>query len=70
MSIAHLSVEDLELFGYAMVIENEEFRVFNHVYTGEDQIVDKNNPLLLVEDLNDALAMRATRVTVVPDDDC
>lgn len=65
MSVAHLSDEQLALFGYNLVKQNEEFSIYNHVYTGEEHITDRANPRLYVEDINDAVAMRAADVVVI-----
>ena len=68
VSISHVTESQLEFLGYNMVKENEEFRVYNHVYTGEDQIVRESDPRMYVEDLNDALAIRSAKGWIVPDD--
>ena len=69
VSVRHLTPEQLELFGYDLIKASGEFSVYCLRYTGEDHIVLNSNPYLYVDDINDALAMRADRVTAVPDDD-
>lgn len=62
VTIDHLTDEQLSFFGFTLVLENDEFKVYRH-YSGEDHIVRKAGPrFLLVDDINDAVAMAATRV--------
>ena len=56
--IDHLSEAQLNFFGWASVRETDEFWVYLHVYTGEEQIVDKGGKKFLwIDDVNDADAM-------------
>ena len=60
VDISHLRDADLEFFGYSLVAEDDEFKLFS-CYDGEEHIVAKDRPHLLVIDVNEANEMRAFR---------
>ena len=65
--IDHLSESQLNFFGWDLVQETDEFGLYLHVHTGEEQIVDrKGKKYLLVDDVNDATAMAADTVIIAP----
>lgn len=59
--ISHLSRDELAVFGYYYLGEDEEFTVYVNGggYDGQTIVVEKANPLLFVDDINDAAHMRA-----------
>ena len=57
--IDHLSQPELLIAGYSVIIENDEFWLIQG-YDGDEQIVRKSFPFLLVDDVNDANAIKAT----------
>ncbi|RWJ39802.1 MAG: hypothetical protein EOR36_24770 [Mesorhizobium sp.] len=66
VSINHLSDAQLEFYGWYLVRENEEFKVYGRPYDGEEQIVSRDRPFLAVDDYNDALYMKAETMIEVP----
>ncbi len=65
--IDHLSESQLNFFGWDLVQETDEFWLYLHVRTGEEQIVDgKGKKYLLVDDVNDANAMAVDTVIIAP----
>ncbi len=69
VSIDGVSDDTLKFLGYNLVKENDDYKIYNHVYTGDDQIVDKRGtPYLYVDDINDSIAIRASRVIPAPRD--
>lgn len=66
VDISHLDDRVLGFFGYELVEENEEFKIYEDK-EGSDHIVDKARPRLYVEDVNDAVYMSATSVVALPD---
>lgn len=52
VSLDGVSEETLNFLGYYCIGENEEFKIYYH--KGEEIIVDKSKPYILVDDLNDA----------------
>ena len=58
VDISHLPVDDLVFFGYSVAYETSEFWLFQ-CFDGEEQIVSKTRPFLLVDDVNDAHSLRA-----------
>lgn len=68
VSVSHLTQEQLAFLGYRLIKENEAFCVYED-YMGDDHIVQKANPYMVVEDFNDALAINSTTVMNVPDED-
>jgi hypothetical protein len=56
----------LLLAGYVLVDENEQFRVYRHF--GEDIIVDKSDPFIVVDDINDAAILGSDIVPMPPKD--
>lgn len=60
IDIRHLRDADLEFFGYQMIAEDEIQKLFL-CYDGEEHIVDKERPYLLVSDVNEANEMKAFR---------
>ena len=45
--------DDLAFLGYVLVAEDDAFKLYRD-YLGDEYIVDRQNPYLFVEDLNDA----------------
>ncbi|WP_027163073.1 hypothetical protein [Mesorhizobium sp. WSM1293] len=68
VSINHLSDAQLEFYGWYFVRENSEFKIYGRPYDGEEQIVSKDSPFLLVDDYNDAIYMKAGTIIEVPAD--
>lgn len=65
--IDHLSESQLNFFGWDLVRETDDFWLYLHIHTGEDQIVDKKGKkYLLVDDINDANAMSAEWLIIAP----
>lgn len=65
--IDHLSESQLNFFGWDLVRETDEFWLYLHVRTGEDQIVDKKGKkYLLIDDVNDADTMSVDHITIAP----
>ena len=65
--IDHLSESQLNFYGWDLVRETDEFWLYIHVRTGEDQIVDKKGKkYLVVDDVNDAEAMSVDQVIIAP----
>lgn len=60
VNISHLDDTALAFFGYTLIDEDTDQKLYL-CYDGEEHIVDKRNPHLLVEDVNDANAMKATK---------
>lgn len=52
VSLDGVTEGQLEFLGYILLAEDEEFKVYYH--QGEEVIVDKNDPFIYVDDLNDA----------------
>ena len=48
-----ISDKDLEFFGYFLVAESSRFKLYRD-YRGEDHLVVKSRPYLLIEDMNEA----------------
>ena len=55
VSLDRISDEQLEFLGYILITENELFKLYLH--KGEEIIVDKSDPFIMVDDLNDAALM-------------
>ncbi len=65
--IDHLTESQLNFFGWDLVRETDDFWLYLHIRTGEDQIVDKKGKkYLLVDDINDANAMSAEWLIIAP----
>ncbi len=66
VSIDGIDDSTLRFLGYDLVAEDDQFKLYRHVHTGNEYIVEKANPRLGVEDVNDAnlLAARSTSKTV------
>jgi hypothetical protein len=65
ISIAGVSEETLTFVGYVLVYEDGDTKVYSHF--GTEVIVDKSDPFLLVDDLNDLPLIKGD-VIAVPDD--
>jgi hypothetical protein len=55
VSIKDVSDELLGVLGYVLVHETDDLKIYNHF--GDEMIVDKADPFLLVDDINDAVAL-------------
>lgn len=65
--IDHLSESQLNFFGWDVVRETDDFWLYLHINTGEEQIVDKKGKKnLLVDDINDANVMSAELLIIAP----
>lgn len=67
VNIGNIPDDTLAFFGYTLIRENSEFKVYSDKYL-EDHIVAKAKPLLYVEDVNDAAYMAASDVIAIPDE--
>jgi hypothetical protein len=67
VDISHLDDRTLGFFGYTLVDENDEFKIYQDK-NREDHIVAKAHPRLYVEDVNDAVYMSSPSVVAIPDD--
>lgn len=65
--IDHLSESQLNFFGWDVVRETDDYWLYLHIHTGEEQIVDrKGKKYLIVDDINDANAMSEDQVIIAP----
>lgn len=55
----------LLLAGFVLVDEDEAFRVYR--YYGEDVVVDKSDPFVIVEDINDAATLGSEIIPMPPE---
>lgn len=55
VSIKEISDEKLEVLGYIAIDENEHTKTYYHF--GEEMIVDKADPFIYVDDINDARSL-------------
>lgn len=67
VSIADVSDEFLEFLGYVLREETDEFKVYSR--HGELMVVQKTNPFLYVDDLNDARILKGRNMMAIPADD-
>lgn len=56
----------LLLAGYVLIDENDQFRVYRHF--GEDIIVDRSDPFIVVDDINDAAILGSDIIPMPPKD--
>ena len=56
----------LLLAGYILVDEDEQFWVYRHF--GEDIVVDKSDPFIVVDDINDAAILGSDIIPMPPKD--
>lgn len=69
VQIPNVPDEFLEFLGYLKVEETDEFKVY--VRHGDAIVVQKANPYLYVDDLNDARILKDRNMMEIPaDDDC
>lgn len=55
VDISSVSLATLRTLGYDLVADDEEFRLFKYVHTGEEYIVSRNGcAYLYFDDYNDA----------------
>ena len=52
VSLDGVTEDQLAFLGYILLDENKEFKIYYHL--GEELIVDKSDPFIYVDDLNDA----------------
>ncbi len=64
------NVDDGQLLvaGFVLIGENDHFRIYRHY--GEDVIVDKSDPFVIVEDINDAAVLGSDIVPMPPKGHC
>ncbi len=67
VQIPNVPDEFLEFLGYLKVEETEEFKVY--VRHGDPIVVQKANPYLYVDDLNDARILKDRNMMEIPPDD-
>lgn len=67
VSIAGVTDEFLEFLGYICVEETDEFKVY--LRHGDLMPVQKANPFLYVDDLNDARILRGQNMMAIPPKD-
>ena len=56
----------LLLAGYVLIDENDQYWVYRHF--GDDIIVDKSDPFIVVDDINDAAILGSDIVPMPPKD--
>ena len=68
VEISHLDEDQLAFFGWVITSETDDFSIYIHVRTGDEQIVSKSGrKYLVVEDVNDARQMsRNGNIVSVP----
>ena len=67
VDVSHLTDEELMFFGWAITKETEDFFIYQLIHTGEEQIVSKRLPrLLIVDDVNDAQQMSVGGFLSIP----
>ena len=54
--IGHLTEQDMLMHGFHVVEKDEFFMTYQH-YSGEEFVVELNDPWLVVDDYNDAVSM-------------
>ena len=59
VSIAGVDDEFLSFLGYVVVFEDEHTKIYLH--HGDETVVDKDDPFLLLDDVNDASIIRERR---------
>lgn len=67
VSIAGVPDEFLEFLGYVKVEEDDEFKVYRR--HGDLMPVEKTNPYLYVDDLNDARILKSRNMMAIPAED-
>lgn len=67
VQIPNVSDEFLEFLGYLKIQETEEFKVY--LRHGDPIVVQKTNPYLYVDDLNDARILKDRNMMEIPPED-
>ena len=68
VSIANVTDETLQFLGYVLVAEDDNTKLSSHF--GDELLVDKEDPFLLVDDVNDVQLIRgAGEIISTPDRD-
>lgn len=67
--IGHLTPEELVFFGWVKTAEDDEFAIYSRPYSDEEQVVEKADPFLLVDDVNDAIQMTEGEIVLAPTQD-
>lgn len=62
VSLEDVSDETLEFLGYILIEEDERFRLY--VHKGDQILVDKEDPFLMVDDLNDAALLGSEIINI------
>lgn len=57
--------DTLLMAGFVLVEENDDIRVFRHF--GDDVIVDKSDPFVVVDDINDAAVLGTELIPMPPE---
>lgn len=65
VSIKDVSDETLGFLGYRLVHETPTLKIYNHF--GDEHMVDKDDPFLMLDDINDAAAL-GSEVFLLPED--
>ncbi|WP_338241545.1 hypothetical protein [Aurantiacibacter hainanensis] len=55
----------LLLAGFVLIEEGEAYKIYRHY--GEDVIVDKDDPFVVVEDINDAAVLGSEIIPIPPE---
>jgi hypothetical protein len=63
VSIQGITDEQLLFLGYRLVKEDPKFKLFED-YKGDEYIVEKSNPWMYVDDMNDAIYLNGNHVIV------
>jgi hypothetical protein len=67
VDVSHLTEEQLLFFGWVIVKETDDFLIYLHIRTGEEQPVSKKGKrLLIVDDVNDAQQMSKAGFYTIP----
>jgi hypothetical protein len=57
--------ELLQLAGFVRIAENEKFIIYSHF--GDDVIVNKHDPFVIVDDVNDAAMLGSDIIPMPPE---
>ncbi len=71
VNVDHVEDSDLEFMGWFKVADNGEFSIYRRPYDGEEQSISNDVPRYMVlDDVNDAMALSSREIIIGPDDDC
>lgn len=67
-TIDHLTDDQLTFFGWVVVDEDDEFKMYRRMHDGDQQVVQKSPPRwFMVDDVNDAQQMSTGGIIVGPE---